>query len=233
VEGLSERLRQFVEEAPYEREPIFEFVAAAAEATPPGARVLDVGAGSAPYRELFEHAEYTTADWEQSVHVEGESPDVTAPAHALPIEDVSFDVVLNTQVLEHVPEPGRVLRELHRVLVEGGRLYLTVPLVWELHELPHDYYRYTPSALAYLLEDAGFTDVVIEPRNDCFATVAQLLLNARWVMGRRADGLDDRREEAALVLEELAEQVARLGPLDARWELPLGFAASARRPAGS
>jgi hypothetical protein len=59
-----------------------------------------------------------------------------------------------------------------------------------------------------------------------------LLLNARWVIGRRADGFDYRREEAAAVLEELAEHIARLGPLDARWELPLGFAASARRPAG-
>jgi SAM-dependent methyltransferase len=230
---VSERLRKFVNEAPYERQPIFEFVAAAAEATPPGARVLDVGAGSAPYRELFEHAEYTTADWEQSVHVEGDPPDVTAPADALPIEDRSFDVVLNTQVLEHVPEPGRVLSELQRVLVEGGRLYLTVPLVWELHELPHDYYRYTPSALAHLLAGAGFTEVDITPRNDCFATIAQLLLNARWVMGRRADGFDERREEAAAVLEQLAEHIARLGPLDARWELPLGFAVSARRPTGS
>jgi SAM-dependent methyltransferase len=231
---VSERLRVFVEEAPYERQPIFEFLAAAAEATPPGARVFDVGAGSAPYRELFEHAEYTMADWEQSVHLEGEPPDITAPAHALPVEDRSFDVVLNTQVLARVPDPGRVLRELHRVLVEGGTLYLTVPLMWELHEqLPHDYYRYTSSALAYLLGDAGFTEVEIEPRNDCFATIAQLLLNARWVMGRPEDGLDDRREEAAVVLEQLAEQIARLGPLDARWELPLGFAATARRPAGT
>jgi SAM-dependent methyltransferase len=231
--GVSERLRQFVEEAPYERGPIFEFVAAAAETTRPGARVLDVGAGSAPYRELFEHAEYMTADWEQSVHVEGGPPDMTASAEALPIEDRSFDVVLNTQVLEHVPEPKRVLGELHRVLVEDGRLHLTVPLVWELHELPHDYYRYTPSSLAYLLADVGFTDVDIRPRNDCFATVAQLLLNTRWIMGRRADGLDDRREEAAAVLEELAARVAQLGPLDARWELPLGFTASARRPSSS
>jgi SAM-dependent methyltransferase len=215
--GLSERLRQFVNEAPYERQPIFEFVAAAAESTAPGARVLDVGAGSAPYRELFDHAEYTTADWEQCVHV----------------EDQSFDVVPNTQVLEHVPEPGRVLSEFHRVLVDGGMLFLTVPLVEELHRLPHGYYRYTPSALDYLLGGAGFAEVEITPRNDCFTTLAQLLLNARWIMGRRADGLDDRRDEAAAVLEEMAEQIARLAPLDARWDLPLGFTVSARRPSAS
>jgi SAM-dependent methyltransferase len=231
--GVSERLRKFVGEAPYERQPIYEFVAAAAQATVPGARVIDVGAGSAPYRELFEHAEYTTADWEQSVHIEGLPPDVTAPADALAVDDQSFDLVLNTQVLEHVPEPARVLSEFYRVLVEGGRLFLTAPLVWELHELPHDYYRFTSPGLAYLLERAGFTDVEIKPRNDCFSTLAQLLLNARWAMGRQADGLDDRREETAALLEELAEQIARLAPLDVRWELPLGFTASAVRPARS
>lgn len=231
--GVSERLRGFVSEAPYERGPIFEFVAAAAAATEPGARVLDVGAGSAPYRELFEHTDYKTSDWDQSVHIDDERPDVTAPADALPMEDRSFDVVLSTQVLEHVPDPARVLSELLRVLVDGGRLFLTVPLVWELHEMPHDYYRYTPPALERLLAGAGFADVEISPRNDCFTTIAQLLLNVRWVMGRRADGLDDRREEAAAVLEQLAEQVARLAPLDARWDMPLGFTVSARRPSGS
>jgi SAM-dependent methyltransferase len=214
--GVSERLRRFVDEAPYEREPIVEFVVAAAEATAPGARVLDVGAGGAPYRELFEHARYATANWDSS--------------EALPVEDRAFEVVLSTQALEHAPDPQRAMSELHRVLVEGGSLYLTVPLVRELQEPPADHYRYTPSALAFLLAGAGFEDVSIAPRNDCFATVAQLLLNARRTMGRRADGLDDRREQAAAVLEGLAEQLAPLGPLDARWELPLGFAATARRP---
>jgi SAM-dependent methyltransferase len=228
--GVTERLRQFVSEAPYERQPIFEFVGAAADATAAGARVLDVGAGSAPYRELFQHTDYTTADWEQSVHVDGSPPDVTAPADGLRIEDCSFDVVINTQVLEHVPEPGRVLSELYRVLVDGGRLFLTAPLVGELHELPHDYYRYTSAGLTHLLEQAGFADVEIKPRNDCFSTIAQLLLNVRWAMGRQADGLDARREETSALLEQLAEQVARLAPLDTRWELPLGFTASALRP---
>jgi SAM-dependent methyltransferase len=200
-------------------ERLREFVAAAAEATAPEARVLDVGAGGAPYGELFEHADYATADWDNS--------------GALPVEDRAFDVVL-TQALEQAPEPQRAMGELHRVLVEGGSLYLSVSLVRELQEPPPgDYYRYTPSALAFLLEGAGFEDVSVTPLNDCFATLAQLLLNARTTMGRQADGLDDRRKEAAAVLEGLAEQLAPLGPLDVRWELPLGFAATACRPTGS
>ena len=201
-------------------EHLRQFVAAAAEATAPGARVLDVDAGGAPYGELFEHAAYETADWDGS--------------EALPVEERAFDVVLSTQALEHAPEPQRAVGELHRVLVEGGSLYLSVSLVRELQEPPPgDYYRYTPSSLEFMLAGAGFEDVSVTPLNDCFATLAQLLLNARTTMGRSADGLDDRREEAAAVLEGLAEQLAPLGPLDVRWELPLGFAATARRPAGS
>jgi SAM-dependent methyltransferase len=133
--------------------------------------------------------------------------------------------VLLTQVLEHVPEPAGVLSELHRILVEGGTLYLTVPLVWELHELPHDYYRYTSEGLRHLLESAGFTSVEVQPRNDCFTTLAQLMQNVRWAMGRAPDGLDERRVAAGDLLGELADQVAQLAPLDAARILPLGYSA--------
>jgi SAM-dependent methyltransferase len=135
-------------------------------------------------------------------------------------------------VLEHVPEPGKVLGELARVLAPSGRLYLTAPLVWELHELPHDYYRYTQAGLAHLLETAGFVDVEVRPRNDYFTTIAQLMRNAGATIGRAPDGLDARREDAGRTLAELADRVAELAPLDARWVFPLGYSASAcTRPA--
>jgi hypothetical protein len=118
-----------------------------------------------------------------------------------------------------------VLAELHRILATGGTLYLTVPLVWELHELPHDYYRYTPEGLRHLLETAGFSSVEVQPRNDCFTTLAQLMQNVRWAMGSAPDGLDERRADAGRLLEELADQVARLAPLDAQRILPLGYSA--------
>jgi SAM-dependent methyltransferase len=227
--GVSESLRRFVAEFPYERGSIFDFVARAARATPAGARVVDVGAGDAPYSELFAHTEYTAIDWENSPH-EGDDVDLVASAEVLPVPDGAFDAVLFTQVLEHVPEPGRVLRELHRILKPGGCLYLTAPLAWELHELPHDYYRYTPAGLNHLLTTAGFEAVTIEARNDCFSTLAQLMLNIGSAMGRAEDGLNERREAAAGVLRELAGQVVELAPLDASRIFPLGYAATARRP---
>ncbi len=127
------------------------------------------------------HCDYRTSDWENSVHEL--DVDIVAPADALPIEKDSLDAVLLTQVLEHVSDPPAVLREAARVLKAGAGVWITVPFVWELHELPFDFWRFTPASLEQLLAAAGFVDIVIEPRSDCFTTVAQLLHNLRWAMG--------------------------------------------------
>jgi SAM-dependent methyltransferase len=152
-----------------------------------------------------------------------------ASADSIPVRDGAFDAVLFTQVLEHIAEPSRVLSELHRILAAGGTLYLTAPLVWELHELPHDYYRYTSEGLRHLLESAGFRSVEVEARNDCFTTLAQLMRNIQWAMGSAPDGLDERRAAAGRLLSELADEVARLAPLDAQRILPLGYSATGIR----
>ena len=153
----------------------------AAAAAPAGARVLDAGAGDAPYRELFAHTDYKTTDWTESPHPGARSADIIASLDALPVEDASFDVVLCTQVLEHVAEPARVLAELRRVLRDGGELWLTVPFVGELHEEPHDHYRYTSYGLQGLCERAGFGEVRTWPLGGYFTAMAQLARN----MGRR------------------------------------------------
>jgi SAM-dependent methyltransferase len=227
--GVSEELRAFVAEMPYERRSILAFVRKVADGLPAGARVLDVGAGKAPYRELFAHCEYITTDWGNSVHERSRDVDFVAPAHAMPVDDHVIDAVLLTQVLEHVPEPSAVLQEAARVLRPGGGVFLSVPFVWELHELPFDFWRFTPPSLEQLLGDAGFVDAVIEPRNDCFTTISQLLRNLRWAMGQAPDGKDPERAVAADILDELAERVAELAPLDVRGILPLGWTVTARR----
>jgi SAM-dependent methyltransferase len=229
LRGRTEALRTFIAELPWERESILAFVQAAAAATAPGARVLDVGAGNAPYRELFAHAEYLTSDWTASPHDGARRADVVGSAEALPVGDGEFDVVLCTQVLEHVAEPRDVLAELHRILRPGGRLHLTAPLVWELHELPHDYYRYTAPGLEHMLGAAGFVDVEVTPRTDSMTTLAQLITNVSWQLGSAGDGLDERRAEAGEALRGLAREIAALAPLDAEWTLPLGYGAVAVR----
>jgi SAM-dependent methyltransferase len=225
----SEELLAFTAEVPHERESILEFAMRAAEELPPGSRMLDVGAGNSPYRELFGHLDYESADWENSPHPGARAVDHIGPAHALPVPNGGYDAVLCTQVLEHVPNPDAVARELHRVLRPGGRLYMTVPLAWELHELPFDFYRYTPHGLTRILGDAGFDELDIRPRNDAFRTLAQLLRNCGSMIGHYPDGRDARRDEAIGALWAMADQVAAYAGLDVRWVFPLGYSVVAMR----
>jgi SAM-dependent methyltransferase len=111
--------------------------------------VLDVGGASgARYRGLVDSARYWTVDVQSH-----NRPTVLADAHTLPIASESVDLVLSLQVLEHCIRPERILQESYRVLVPGGRLVLSTVLLYELHGSPHDYYRFTASALRDLARD--------------------------------------------------------------------------------
>jgi SAM-dependent methyltransferase len=223
-------LRAFVAESPLNRSHLVAFVAEAARSLPAGSRVLDAGAGAAPYRELFGHVRYRTSDWARSVHSEARTSDIVAPLDELPVEDGAFDAVLATEVLEHVEDPLAVLGELHRVLAEGGRLLLTVPFVWELHEEPHDFFRYTPYGLRALLDRAGFEVLDLRPFGGCFSTLGSVLHNLGSMSGQ-----DVRAPAAGRALLQAVARVGvalgRLDRLDRRRALPLGYGVSAlRRP---
>jgi len=136
--------------------------------------LLDVGCGEMPYRYLFESSvsRYVGIDRNGS---EG-SRNIIGDACHLPIKSASFDTLLSTQVLEHLPEPEIFFREANRALRLGGHLILTAPQAWEVHEAPHDYYRYTRYGLRHLAEKAGFRVMVLQPRGGFFALLGQMLI---------------------------------------------------------
>jgi SAM-dependent methyltransferase len=131
----------------------------------PGGRLLDLGAGSKPYEPLYRSfvADCVSVDVPSSPH-DTTDVDVMATADDLPFDDGSFALVIATEVLEHCPDPAAVMEEVARVLAPGGRAFVTTPFFVPLHELPHDYYRFTPSALRRLAEDAALDVVSIQPR---------------------------------------------------------------------
>jgi len=144
------------------------WVAKQASRVPAGSSVLDVGAGSCPYRPLFKHCRYKTQDFQglkddQLNFGSYGQIDYICDATDIPVPDASFDVILCTEVLEHVPEPIRVLKEIARILKQGGRLIMTAPLGSGIHQEPYHFYGgYTPFWYEKFLGEAGFDSISIE-----------------------------------------------------------------------
>lgn len=125
-------------------------------------RLLDVGCGTKPYRALFAVQEYVGLDIQSEATRRRANADMFYDGKAFPAADASFDAVLCNQVLEHVFTPDAFVAEIARVLKPGGLLLLTVPFVWDEHEQPVDYARYTSFGLAHLLQRHGFA--IVEQR---------------------------------------------------------------------
>ncbi len=120
-------------------------------------RILDVGCGRKPYKNLFQYQEYIGIDIENPGHShENEDVDIFYDGKVFPLKDKEFDNVICNQVLEHVFTPDTFIKEINRVLKVGGNLLLTVPFVWDEHERPNDFARYSSFGLKYLLETNGF-----------------------------------------------------------------------------
>jgi SAM-dependent methyltransferase len=144
-----------------------------------GARVLDAGAGEGNYKRHFSKQRYCGLDlgvgdqeWDYT------RLDAVGDLAGLPFDAGTFDASINIVTLEHVTDPARVLCELSRVLKPGGRLLLIVPLEWEEHQQPHDYFRYTRYGLEFLLTQAGFAEIAIEPVGGFFRLLSRRLFNA-------------------------------------------------------
>ena len=121
--------------------------------------VLDIGCGSKPYQSFFHCDEYVGIDIESAKARQHSKADIFYNGEILPFAADHFDSVICTQVLEHVFEPDLFFKEINRVLKSGGRLLLTTPFVWDEHEQPVDFARYTSFGLKHLLMRHGFVVV--------------------------------------------------------------------------
>jgi len=124
-------------------------------ATDEALRILDFGCGGSPYRSLFPRSTYERADFAGTPNVDHVIPS-DGSACRLDVADGTYDMVISSQVLEHVTDPTSYLKEALRLLRPGGRLLLTTHGTYEDHGCPYDYRRWTDSGLRCDLEQAGF-----------------------------------------------------------------------------
>jgi SAM-dependent methyltransferase len=143
---------------------------------------LDVGSGRlSPYRALFDSQQYISLDY-------FEYADLRADAGFLPFPSKMADLVLVTEVLEHLPNPVTALTEMNRVLNTAGYLLLTVPLIWGVHDYV-DYQRWTKRGLIKILTETGFEVITLKRRGGIFSTlgcmIAQIPMQVFGDMGHQ------------------------------------------------
>ncbi len=144
-----------------------------------GQVVLDAGAGEARHKRYFERSRYIALDtgygddrWDYT------NLDVCGDLGNIPLRDASVDCILCMVVLEHTRNPRDVLLEFARILKPDGTLVMVVPFLWEEHQIPHDYFRFTRYGVRSLFESSSLRLDLLSPIGGFF-----------WLCGRRSVGL--------------------------------------------
>lgn len=189
-------------------------------------RLLDVGCGKVPlfgvYRSLVE--EVTCVDWDQSLHANSHLDLVHDLNTGIPLPPDSFDTVIATDVLEHIARPDVLFASMAGVLAPAGKLLVTVPFLYGLHEIPYDFHRYTEYRLRLFCVDNGLDVIELEPYGG--ALEVRFDITARLLGGSR-------------VLSAL--HLALAGGITRSWigrkarsatarKFPLGYALVAQKP---
>jgi SAM-dependent methyltransferase len=127
-------------------------------------RLLDLGCGNVPFYATYKEfvKDTTCVDWENTFHRNeylDYELDLTKP---LPFRDDEFDTIILSDVLEHIPVPEHLWKEMVRILSKKGKIVMNVPFYYWLHEEPHDYYRFTEFALRRYVEISGLKLIQLE-----------------------------------------------------------------------
>jgi SAM-dependent methyltransferase len=156
-------------------------------------RTLDIGAQNGPYAAFFPNR--LALDIRRGAGVQ-----VIGDAQTLGLAAGVFDVVLCTEVLEHLPEPQSAIDEMFRVLKPGGTLLLTTRFLFPIHDAPHDYFRFTKYGLRHLLR--RFEILELAEETDSIGAIAVLVQR----LGMQAETLRHERMRAGWLI---AAQIVR------------------------
>lgn len=138
-------------------------------------RVLDIGCGNKPYTHLSRTKEYVGLELDTQDNRRYKQADYFYDGTRMPFANEDFDGLISNQVFEHVFNPHDFLKEANRVLKIGGKFLITVPFVWDEHEQPYDYARYSSFGLTHLLRESGFEIMAHQKSNNGIEVIFQLI----------------------------------------------------------
>ncbi|MDR0681038.1 MAG: class I SAM-dependent methyltransferase [Dysgonamonadaceae bacterium] len=143
--------------------------------------VFDIGCGNKPFeayiRTLIKNYDASAYRGCDIIQSSGQKVDIICDVTNIAEKSSTYDIVICTQVIEHVFEHSKVFEEAYRLLKPGGFFIVSSNLVWEIHEAPYDYYRFTKYGFIKLLENAGFNVQEAKSNGGKFAVLGQLILH--------------------------------------------------------
>ena len=138
-------------------------------------RTLDVGCGNKPYLRLYRSEECVGLEIDTPQDRASKSAEYYYDGSRFPFADESFDSIVASEVFEHVFNPDQFVSEVMRVLKPGGKVLLTMPFVWDEHEQPLDFARYSSFGIRFLLERQGLEIIELRKSTDDIRVIFQLL----------------------------------------------------------
>lgn len=140
-------------------------------------RLLDLGCGKAPLYGVYKSfvTEVTCVDWGNSLHQTTYLDKEADLAQPIELPDQAFDTIILSDVLEHIPGPLDLCREIARLLAPGGKLMMNVPFFYPLHETPYDFYRYTEFALRRFMELSHMKVIQLEPIGGAVEIISDIM----------------------------------------------------------
>ncbi|MCK6639819.1 MAG: class I SAM-dependent methyltransferase [Bacteroidia bacterium] len=188
----------------------YEWVKTQLSQLPSGQRLLDAGAGEQQYRNLCSHLRYVSQDFAQYKPESDPTGlqmqtwnypalDIVCDIISIPEKDGSFDAVLCTEVLEHIPDPVKAIHELSRLLRTGGTMLLTAPFCSLTHFAPfHFSTGFNRFFYEHHLKEAGFEITELQINGNYFAWLDQELGRLPEIMSKYSDQSPGRIDYQAI-----------------------------------
>lgn len=143
--------------------------------------LLDLGCGNVPLYAIYKDCttDCYCVDWENTSHLNPYIDQMMDLNSELNLADNSFSTIILSDVLEHINQPERLIRETYRILKKDGHVLLNVPFMYWLHEEPYDYMRYTKYKLESMAKESGYKVILLEEIGgavECIADIASKVL---------------------------------------------------------